>query len=436
MKKKTREFRFKATEIRADQKDGKSSISGYAAVFNTLSEEMGGWFGFRERIMPGAFKRALDEKQDVRALINHDPNKVLGRTSSNTLTLEEDQKGLKFRCDMPNTSYATDLMESIRRGDISQCSFGFVVRKQTWIENKDEPVIREINDLDLFDVSPVTYPAYTDTTVAARAMFPDGLPSEVREHVKKEKRGPGGDEDTCQCSCSECMNGNCEGCNMEGCDDENCADNGCPMQEADRASKRRHKRAEIRAGKRKTKTVSGKKLTSDKFAYVGDENDTSTWKLPIHDANHVRNALARFNQTKGIPEGEKDKVWRKILAAAKKFGIKVSEEQNSLRCVPLENRATDPDNDGDDDQDLIDCLINVRDDAEDFVECAQDALDEVNDGDQEKPLLEEALAEARELQGLLADFIEEAEAELAEPESEEDKEKERMRMRLEIAKRD
>lgn len=78
--------------------------------------------------------------------------------------------------------------------------------------------------------------------------------------------------------------------------------------------------------KKKTKRVGGKDLGEESFAYVGDSEDTSTWKLPIHDAAHVRNALARFNQTKGIPEGEKSKVYARIVAAAKKFGVEVSEK--------------------------------------------------------------------------------------------------------------
>src|SRR5260370_11702279 len=277
--------------MRSEEDGEKNYICGDAAVFNSLSEEM---WGFRERVMPGAFKRSLEEKADVRQLINHDASLLLGRTKSGTVELNEDDKGRKFRCEMPDTSYARDLMESIKRGDISQCSFGFITRSQTWIEGKDrtEPTIREINDLDLFDVSVVTYPAYSDTSVVGGSRWPEGIRQEVRDHAKREKRGPGGDEDTCQCSCPECMNGNCEGCTQADCEDMACEVNGCPNQDGDRSLARRRKRAQIRAGRRKTKKVGGKNLTSDKFAYVGDENDTSTWKLPIHDASHVRNALA------------------------------------------------------------------------------------------------------------------------------------------------
>lgn len=420
-----REFRFlPAAEMRAAKEGDKNVISGYAAVFNSLSEDI---FGFKERVMPGAFKRTLGEGADVRALINHDPSLILGRSKSNTLSLEEDDKGLKFRCEMPNTSYAADLMESINRGDVSQCSFGFITRQQTWIENKEDLTIRELNDVDLFDVSVVTYPAYSDTSVKSRSLWPNGVPDEVRQHVHSKRNDMVEVDEQCECECPECQDGDCANCSDPDCDDPNCMAH----------MRSRIKRAEIRRGKRKTKKVGGKSLTSDKFAFVGDENDTSTWKLPIHDKNHVRdrltqlcpdgeerNALARFDQTLGIPEDQKEKVWKKIVAAAKKFGIKVSEDNS---------RAKDPDNDGDDDQPLIDCLENVCADAKEFVEVAEDALEEVNAGDEEEPMLEEFLTEARELQGLLTDAIKEAEKELAEPEAEMDaNEVERMRADCDI----
>src|ERR1051325_8657221 len=131
-----REFRsFKIRELRAETVDGKRYLTGYAANYNVLSEDLG--WGLRERIMPGAFTRALREKQDVRHLKNHDPNLVLGRTKAGTTELGEDSKGLNFRTLMPNTSYATDLFESVGRGDIDECSFGFVAVRTAWIEEPD-----------------------------------------------------------------------------------------------------------------------------------------------------------------------------------------------------------------------------------------------------------------------------------------------------------
>ena len=103
-----------------------SAIEGYASVFDSWSEELGGNSPFREKVVKGAFEETI-QKDDIRALFNHDPNYVLGRNIAGTLTLEEDDKGLKVRIVPPSTSWAKDLMISIKRGDITQMSFGFTV---------------------------------------------------------------------------------------------------------------------------------------------------------------------------------------------------------------------------------------------------------------------------------------------------------------------
>lgn len=166
--KQKRELRIVANSELRTADDGK--LTGYAAVFNSLSEDLG---GFRERILPGAFLRTI-KTGDVRMLINHDPNRVLGRNTSGSLTLVEDGKGLKFICSLPNISYANDVCESIRRGDISQCSFGFQAREDRWNGDRTR---RDLVDVDLFDVSAVTYPAYTDTVVQARSLRSLGFES-------------------------------------------------------------------------------------------------------------------------------------------------------------------------------------------------------------------------------------------------------------------
>lgn len=161
-----KERRFLSPEFRAEENDGKRTISGYAAVFNTLSDDLG-WF--REKILPGAFKDAV-ENTDTVALFNHDSNLVLGRKSSGTLRLYEDNHGLHMEVELPNTSYANDLWESIGRGDVKQQSFGFTVDIDEWHteEGRDVRTIEKVKDL--FDVSPVTYPAYPDTSVARRSL--------------------------------------------------------------------------------------------------------------------------------------------------------------------------------------------------------------------------------------------------------------------------
>lgn len=154
-------------EVRAAG-DGRS-VQGYGAVFNSWSEDLG---GFREIIRPGAFKRAVTEKQDVRLLVNHEPGNVLGRTLSNTLTLREDARGLYFSCELPDTSVARDLRQSMQRGDVDQCSFGFFAKRDKWLGQGQ----RELLDVDLFEVSIVTFPAYAATSAAVRAKGNGVLP--------------------------------------------------------------------------------------------------------------------------------------------------------------------------------------------------------------------------------------------------------------------
>lgn len=156
-----RETRAAPIEWRAEEK----KIVGYAAVFNSPTD-IGGMF--REQIKPGAFRDAI-ERDDVRALIDHDSTLVLGRNKAGTLRLEEDEKGLRIEIDPPDTQYARDLMVSMERGDISQMSFGFIARKQEW-DDSDEPPLRTVEDVELFDVSVVTYPAYPETSAALRSL--------------------------------------------------------------------------------------------------------------------------------------------------------------------------------------------------------------------------------------------------------------------------
>ena len=114
------------------------NVVGHASVYNTMSEDLG---GFREIIAPGAFDDVLEN--DVRALINHDGNLILARTTSGTLKLSTDEKGLKYEFDMPETSYGKDLAISMKRGDVTQSSFAFTVQNDNW-ETKDGIDVRTI----------------------------------------------------------------------------------------------------------------------------------------------------------------------------------------------------------------------------------------------------------------------------------------------------
>jgi HK97 family phage prohead protease len=499
-----REIRYiQATECRAVGGSGDADplrIEGYASVFNTRAQLP----GFREQIKPGAFTRALTEKQDVVCLFNHDANFVLGRTTSGTLTLRQDARGLFYSCELPNTQTARDLHTSIQRGDINGCSFAFTIPDggQSWSEAQDTDgsyfVARDITDLNLHDVSPVTYPCYSGTEVYARncAEVPVELRSAVdsknaalvtppadiqrtttvkpislkdlraKAHTKfnGEKREIIDAIDTDLDSFEDAISEVCKALNVafpaetvegQACpypcgrfyecetyedfvivvecstganfqiqyvhdeskpvgeqitfgapvevekvwvpsdrtaakiaefrkqfpvfrkeekllddmdeeldedfdraligrdfdplsvhdnhtDDGDCAEGDCRCQNRWAPTGSGAARGvvytgdvfytgaeatdETRGGFTRTKRVAGKDLTAKSFAYVGDPDKTETWKLPIHDASHVRNALARFSST-DLPADAKAGVLRKIHAAAKKFGIEVSEEK-------------------------------------------------------------------------------------------------------------
>lgn len=160
------ERRIVLGELRAVTEGEKRKIAGHAAKFDSLSEDLG---GFRERIAPGAFAKAITSS-DIRALWNHDANIVLGRNKSGTLRLSEDSAGLFYECDPPDTQLVRDMvLTPIERGDVNQCSFGFMTRNDKW-QKVDGEWIRTLLEVDLFDVSPVTYPAYASTDVAVRGL--------------------------------------------------------------------------------------------------------------------------------------------------------------------------------------------------------------------------------------------------------------------------
>lgn len=159
------ERRYVPSEVRVEELDGTPHIRGYAAVFNEWSEDLG-WF--REMIQPGAFSKTLGEA-DVRALWNHNADYVLGRNKAGTLKLFEDEQGLGYDVEPPDTQWARDLLVSIQRGDVTQSSFGFAVVRDKWQEDEDGLIERELIELRLYDVSPVTFPAYPQTSAEARA---------------------------------------------------------------------------------------------------------------------------------------------------------------------------------------------------------------------------------------------------------------------------
>jgi len=158
---------FPVKELRvAVSEDEPEIIEGYAAVFGQYSQNLG---YFKEIIRKGAFLDSI-EKDDIRALWNHDSNYVLGRNKSGTLKLEEDERGLKIQITVPDTQWANDMVTSIKRGDVDQMSFAFETLSDEWRKENGENV-RELIKARLIDVSPVTYPAYLKTSVSARSAF-------------------------------------------------------------------------------------------------------------------------------------------------------------------------------------------------------------------------------------------------------------------------
>jgi HK97 family phage prohead protease len=179
--KEVRTFNVQDLELRMD--DDKPTVVGYGAVFNSMSNDLG---GFREFISPDAFEGRLED--DVRFLINHD-GMPLARTTNGTLRLSVDEKGLKYEADMPNTSTARDLMELLKNGTINQSSFAFTVEEDSW-EVKDGMNIRTIDKVSqLYDISSVTFPAYSSasSSVALRSLEEWKSKEKNTEGIKEEE---------------------------------------------------------------------------------------------------------------------------------------------------------------------------------------------------------------------------------------------------------
>lgn len=161
-----------AAEIELREANGKRTLVGYAALYDSVSNDLG---GFVEVIRAGAFDRALREDQDVLARAEHDTRLLLGRRSSGTLRLSSDARGLRYEVDLPPTQAGRDMAELVARGDIKGSSFAFSIpdreNGQRWVARTEGGTpLRELLDLDLFDVAPTANPAYPETTVSARAL--------------------------------------------------------------------------------------------------------------------------------------------------------------------------------------------------------------------------------------------------------------------------
>lgn len=209
-------------EIR-EAKSGPGTIVGYGAVFYSASDpgtRYEWWGDVEERILPGAFDRAIRE-DDVRGLVNHDPACLLGRTKSGTMRLAADEKGLRYEIDAPDTQVGRDTVLSVRRGDLDGSSFSFLTTDEEWVKESGKQV-RLVRGVQLFDTGPVTFPAYEATTADVRTAIRESAKAALAGGVKALKRaasemaGMLDDLTACATSCRTCA----EACraSAEACD--------------------------------------------------------------------------------------------------------------------------------------------------------------------------------------------------------------------------
>lgn len=206
------ERRYLTQEFRVSQDDA-PVITGYAAVFDSASNDM----GWSEEIDPHAFDAVMAGIPDVRALWNHNPDHVLGRTKSGTLALNLDARGLAYTITAPDTTVARDLVVSMRRGDVTQSSFSFITKRDQWTDNADGTVTRRILEFaELIDVSPVTFPAYDQASATVRSL-PESMPAEIRSRFERnsDPKSVRALTDQCTCVCPQCMAASCGICSAD-----------------------------------------------------------------------------------------------------------------------------------------------------------------------------------------------------------------------------
>lgn len=174
---------------RAAAKTAEGEIFGTAAVFFRAEDpatEYGLWENVVERIAPGAFVGALERADDVRGLFNHDPNQLLGRTAAGTLELWIEDDGLHYRAKEAQTQVWRDVAEHLRRGDVDGSSFSFEVTEERWEKLEDGRTVRWLDAVKLYDVGPVTFPAYAATSAGSRADHPARRSFDAwQEHIER-----------------------------------------------------------------------------------------------------------------------------------------------------------------------------------------------------------------------------------------------------------
>lgn len=186
MEKRTVNLQFRSTDLETRK------IEGYAAIFSDEYTKLKDRWGdcFYEKISPGAFLKTLNDKtKDKFMLINHDWNKVVGRTNSN-LELEEDNKGLRFSLEVPNTTDGNDLLENVRLGLVKGCSFGFNIVNQKTRWDDDWNFYRDITEVDLFEITATPIPAYSDTEISCRSEELSNISIKEMREKERNLEGP------------------------------------------------------------------------------------------------------------------------------------------------------------------------------------------------------------------------------------------------------
>jgi uncharacterized protein len=219
--------------------DGSKQIAGTAISYNSRSVSLG---GFTEIVSPDALKRTLRENPDILALREHSSTMLLARTTAGTLQLTNTAKGLDFVITLPKTAIGDDTAENVRLRNLTGVSFGFVVAPggDTWSEDTKGNVTRTLLDINLFEISVCSFPAYPATSVNTRS-----CPASIRSKLKRSDEeidcddpenedDPACDEvddsDDCNCDCDDCQEDDeCEKCSNLECNSEQCDD--CPNQE-------------------------------------------------------------------------------------------------------------------------------------------------------------------------------------------------------------
>ena len=246
MKKEIRSFTAPQPFAVRTMPDGSKQVSGYAIVFNSPSVDLG---GFVEVCNPGMLTRTLRENPDVLILRDHKSEMLLGRTTAGTLSLSTDSTGLRFAVTLPKTSVGDDTAENVRLRNLTGCSFGFNTVSDEWTSTADGKALRTLLDVDLFEISITSFPAYTETSVEARSRAAqmskrddDEDPSDPDS--QDELQGIDADDDDddsddelelCSCRCERCVMRSCQDCYNTRCTDRACRGAGCNMPAQDEA---------------------------------------------------------------------------------------------------------------------------------------------------------------------------------------------------------